>query len=248
MNNNDAKSCDQKASNSVSGQHTKPMIFVEGNVGVGKSTFLHFLHEKLGEHVFYEPNRMWQDIEGYNLLDEFFKDPVRWAYTCQSYILTTRVDQMLFADTGACAKVCLVERSLYSGRYVFAEIAKEIKTMNGLEWCLYKKLWKREIVRISQLPGGFIYLRTPAEICYERIMKRGRKEESPITMDYLKRIEEKHERWFVKKEGVDEDLAYTPNLILDFTENFYQDEALQNKYLDEVKNFITKVNDTMIKK
>lgn len=243
MNNHDTKLCNSNEKKSI-----KPMIFVEGNIGVGKSTFLHFLHEKLGEHVLYEPNRMWQDIEGHDLLDEFFKDPKRWAYTCQTYILQTRIDQIIAADPTICQQACLVERSPYSGRYFFAEIAKEIGTMNGLEWCLYKTIWKREIERISYLPGGFIYLRTPAEVCYERIMKRGRKEEAPVTIDYLKRIEEKHENWFVKKEGVDEDLAYTPVLILDFTENFYQDQVLQNKYLQEVRDFITKVMGFTIKK
>lgn len=222
-------------------EKSKPMIFIEGNVGVGKSTFLHLLHDTLGVEVFYEPNRMWQDVEGHNLLDEFFKDPYRWAYTCQSYILMTRVDQMISADTSSCDKVCLVERSIYSGRYVFAEVAKDIGTMNGLEWCLYKKLWDRESVRTPSIPAGFIYLRTKAEVCYERIMKRGRKEESPITMDYLNRIEEKHENWFIKKEGVDENLAYTPVLVLDFSQDFYVDEKLQAQYIDQVKGFIEKV-------
>jgi deoxyadenosine/deoxycytidine kinase len=232
----DKKLCSQKENNS-----SKPMIFIEGNVGVGKSTFLRFLHEKLGTHVLYEPNVLWQDIEGHNLLAEFFKDPVRWAYTCQSYILSTRIDQMIFADTIPSGSGYLVERSVYSGRYIFAEVAQEIGTMNGLEWSLYKKLWDREIKRVLDLPAGFIYLRTPSEICYERIVKRGRTEEAPITMDYLKRIEEKHENWFVKKEIVDQDLAHASILILDFSKDFYNDELLQNEYVAKVKDFIVKV-------
>ena len=113
--------------------------------------------------------------------------------------------------------------------------------MNGLEWSLYKKVWDRELKNFSDAPGGFIYLRTPAEVCYERIIKRGRKEEESVTMDYLKRIEEKHENWLIKKEGIDEHLVNTPVLILDFSQDFYNDESLKNKYLKEVKNFIEKV-------
>ena len=60
-------------------------------------------------------------------------------------------------------------------------------------------------------------------------------------MDYLKRIEEKHEKWLVKKEGIDERLVNTPVLILDFTYDFYNDENLKKKYIQEVKDFITKV-------
>lgn len=236
MNNIKETSC-----HSLKHKDSKKMIFIEGNVGVGKTTFLRFLHGLLTEHVLYEPNEMWQDIEGYDLLGEFFKDQKRWAYTCQSYILMTRIDQMIAAKQEEPDKACLVERSIYSGRYVFAEVAQEIGNFNGLEWSLYKKVWDRELKRFSDAPRGFIYLRTPAEVCYERIIKRGRKEEEPVTMDYLKRIEEKHEKWLVKKEGIDERLVNTPVLILDFTYDFYNDENLKKKYIQEVKDFITKV-------
>lgn len=219
-------------------KNARPMLFVEGNVGVGKSTFLRFLHEKLGEHVFYEPNDLWQDVEGYNLLEQFFLDQNRWAYTLQSYILLTRVDQMLMADTELCDKVCLVERSVYSGRYCFAQVAKEIGTMDGLEWCLYRKLWDREIVRIQRLPAGFIYLRLSAQLCYDRIMKRGRHEENPITLDYLQRLEEKHENWFIKKEGVSDAVAAVPTLILDFSPDLINDQVVQQQYLTLVSDFI----------
>jgi deoxyadenosine/deoxycytidine kinase len=234
---------DEKLCTKADIQHAKPMIFVEGNVGVGKSSFLHFLNKVLGLHVFYEPNDLWQDVDGHDLLGAFFLDPKRWAYTCQSYILMTRVDQMITADTTLCDKVCLVERSVYSGRYFFAEVAKDIGTMNTLEWCLYKKLWDREIVRIQRPPAGFIYLRSSVEVCYERIMKRGRKEENPITMDYLKRIEQKHENWFIKKIGVPEYLAYVPVLVLDFSQDFQNNEVIQKQYEALVLDFINKTQD-----
>lgn len=229
-------------------KHAKPMIFVEGNVGVGKSSFLHILNKKLGIHVFYEPNELWQDVDGHNLLGSFFNDQKRWAYALQSYIVMTRVDQMVTADTNLCDKVCLVERSVYSGRYIFAEVAKDIGTMNALEWCLYKKVWDRDITQIQRAPAGFIYLRTPAEICYKRIMKRGRQEENPITMDYLKRLEEKHENWFIKKHGVPENLAYVPVLVLDFSDDFENNDVMQEQYLELLVDFINKVGDSESKK
>src|SRR3990167_696791 len=176
-----------------------PMIIIEGNVGVGKSTFLNYLKEQLDVDVIYEPNNLWQDVEGHNLLEQFFLNEKRWAYTCQSYILQTRIDQLLEELCDPKRQFCLIERSVYSGRYCFAQVAKEIGWMNGLEWCLYKKYWDREISRIEQLPAGFIYLRTPAEVCFQRIQERGRFEEKPISLDYLKRIETKYENWFVHK-------------------------------------------------
>lgn len=227
--------------NGNNAKNAGPMVFIEGNVGVGKSTFLHFLHETLKEHVFYEPSEQWQDVDGYNLLEQFFLDQKRWAYTLQSYVLLTRVDQMILADTAFFDKICLVERSVYSGLYCFAAVAKEIGTMNGLEWALYKKLWDREVARIQRPPAGFIYLRTPAQVCYERIMKRGRHEENPITMDYLQRIEQKHEDWFIKKQGVRDDIAAVPNLILDFSPDLVTNTEIQQKYIQLILKFIQRI-------
>jgi len=229
--------CDEKTT-----QNTRPMVFVEGNVGVGKSTFLHFLNERVKEHVFYEPNELWQDVGGHNLLKQFFLDQKRWAYTLQSYVLLTRVDQMLLADMELCKNVCLVERSIYSGRYCFAQVAKDIGTMDGLEWCLYKKLWDREIVRIQRPPAGFIYLRSPAKVCYDRIMNRGRQEENPITMDYLERIEQKHEDWFIKKEGISDDIAVVPTLVLDFSPDLYSNAVLEAEDVKKVLDFIARIH------
>lgn len=227
--------------NNLNGSKSLPMVFIEGNVGVGKSTFLHLLEQRLGLHVFYEPNNLWQDVEGHDLLEYFFKDQKRWAYTLQSYVLQTRIDQLLEADTSLCHKICLVERSIYSGRYCFAQVAKEIHTMTEMEWCLYKKFWNREHARVTRTPAGFIYLRTPAKECLQRISHRGRFEEQPITLDYLQRIEEKHENWFIKKIGMDETILSKPVLILDFDKNITTNSALQDEYCEQVSKFIERL-------
>jgi len=51
---------------------TLPTIFVEGNVGVGKSTFLTILKNILSVRVLYEPSKKWQDVYGQNILEQFF--------------------------------------------------------------------------------------------------------------------------------------------------------------------------------
>lgn len=217
---------------------TIPMIIIEGNVGVGKSTFLNYLKNNLDVDVIYEPNQLWQDVEGHNLLEQFFLDQKRWAYTCQSYILITRIDQMIAELCDPKQDYCLVERSIYSGRYCFAKVAKEIGWMDSLEWSLYKKLWDREVARVKSLPSAFIYLQAPAEVCLKRIAMRGRFEEEPISLDYLKRLEQKYEQWFVLKQGVDEEIASLPSLILDATQDLTVQGGVQEQYLERIKNFL----------
>ncbi len=221
--------------------HNIPMIMIEGNVGVGKSTFLNYLHQNLNVDVVFEPNELWQNVDGYNLLEQFFLDQKRWAYTCQSYILSTRIDQITAEPCDALKEFCLIERSVYSGRYCFAEVAQEIGLMNGMEWILYKKLWDREITRVAHAPKGFIYLKTSAEVCLQRIEERGRFEEKPITLDYLQRIEKKYDDWFINKQGIDSIIANLPVLILDFTQDLAQNKHMQEQYLGPIKEFLTKL-------
>ncbi len=46
-----------------------------------------------------EPLEEWQDVggRGGNMLDMFYKDPARWAYTFQNFVFVTRVMQVEIA-------------------------------------------------------------------------------------------------------------------------------------------------------
>ena len=123
--------------------------------------------------------------------------------------------------------------------------------MNGLGWYLYKKLWDREFARIQQQPQGlqpqglqpqgFIYLRTSAEVCYKRIMSRDKFEEKPISLAYLKALEEKYDDWFIYKKGLDEKVLSLPQLILDNSQDLLTNKDMQEHYLNLVHEFIEKI-------
>ena len=42
-----------------------------------------------------------------------------------------------------------------------------------------------------------MYLRTPAEVCLERIETRGRAEETTIPIEYLRDLEVLHDEWLI---------------------------------------------------
>ena len=80
-------------------------LAVEGNIGAGKSTFLSIMSDPVLElqdiiEVVPEPVEQWQSVpsgEGgppINLLDRFYKDPKRYAYTFQHYVLLTRMEKV----------------------------------------------------------------------------------------------------------------------------------------------------------
>ena len=60
----------------IKGKKTSKRCFiVEGNIGVGKSTFLKLLAQRLDCHVVFEPHKKWQNIgTAGNLLEKFYQD------------------------------------------------------------------------------------------------------------------------------------------------------------------------------
>ena len=101
-------------------------IYIEGNVGAGKSTLLQFIRKHFDVQVLNEPHELWQNVGSDNLLEKFFKDQKRWAFTLQSYITLTRVQQLQQATKENRNIVKIIERSVYSARYCFAQNAFEM--------------------------------------------------------------------------------------------------------------------------
>ncbi len=111
-------------------------------------------------------------------------------------------------------------------------------TISKLEWDLYQQWFEWLVDNYSQKPDGFIYLRTSPEICYERLKKRAREEESIIAFDYLKLLHDKHEDWLVHKKNIAEYLMNTPVLSLDCDNDFENSEREIEKHIQKIQDFI----------
>jgi len=219
---------------------TAPHFVVEGNIGAGKSTFLRLMAEELGIDVVYEPTDKWQrkDKEG-NLLDLFYKDTSRWAYTFQSYAFISRIQSQMEHEAMVHTNAPQIyERSVYCDRYCFAKNCFELGFMSALEWSIYKEWFGWLVEAYTKKPSGFIYLRTTPDICFKRIQKRSRCEESSIPLSYLESLHNRHEEWLINKQEVLSSLAEIPVLVLDCTKEFETDKAARDAMLQQVKNFV----------
>ncbi|KAA8538656.1 hypothetical protein F0562_028264 [Nyssa sinensis] len=175
---------------------------VEGNISVGKTTFLQRIANETLElrdlvEIVPEPIKKWQDIgpDHFNILDAFYAEPQRYAYTFQNYVFVTRVMQER-ESSGGIKPLRLMERSVFSDRMVFVRAVHEANWMNEMEISIYDS-WFDPVV--SSLPGlipdGFIYLRASPDTCHKRMMLRKRAEEGGVTLEYLRDLHEKHENW-----------------------------------------------------
>ncbi len=221
-------------------------IIVEGNIGAGKSTFLRLLQDTFAAHFVFEPHEQWQNVGGHNILDAFYTQKERWAYTFQSYAFITRMRADAQGAQNSNHSVHILERSVYSDRYCFAKSCFEMKAMTPLEWNLYQE-WFAWLVEAQQYrPDGFIYLRTDPKTCYQRMAKRNRSEESAVTLDYLTEIHQKHEDWLINKINIPHYLHDVPVLVLECNADFEYNINEQQKHFSEIKTFFnipTRSND-----
>jgi len=215
----------------------KISLVVEGNIGAGKSTFLKLLHSYLNIEPVFEPHQKWQNVGGENLLDKFYTDTKRWAYTFQTYAFVSRVMEHDHYIKTSKNPVLVLERSVFSDRYCFAKNSFEMGVMSSLEWQLYKEWFAWLVYQYTTLPTGFIYLQTNPQICYDRMKIRSRSEESAVSLDYLTMLHTKHENWLVKKEGIDENIRKIPVLVLQCDEDFEHNISEQIKHIQRIVDF-----------
>lgn len=105
-------------------QKKRITLCVEGNISVGKTTFLQRIANETLElrdivEIVPEPIDKWQNVgpDHFNILDAFYAEPERYAYTFQNYVFVTRVMQEK-ESSGGVKPLRLMERSVFSDRMV----------------------------------------------------------------------------------------------------------------------------------
>ena len=171
-----------------------PIFSIEGNIGSGKSTLLQQLRETAPDLVFLsEPTAEWDTIRddaGTTVLERYYSDQSRWAFTFQMMAFITRVRAFRAAPKNA---VVITERSVFTDREIFAKMLRDSGKMNAIEADVYLR-WFDELVGDLTV-DGIVYVRTSPEVCEQRIAKRARAGESQIEFEYLNTCDSYHEKW-----------------------------------------------------
>ena len=82
----------------------------------------------------------------YNILDEFYDAPDRYAYTFQHYVFMTRYLQEK-ESRSTCSSVRIMERSVFSDRMIFVESVHDEGWMSDLELSLFNS-WFEPFVQV----------------------------------------------------------------------------------------------------
>jgi deoxyadenosine/deoxycytidine kinase len=174
----------------------KLMVLIEGNIGAGKTTVGKTITAAGTFGFIEEPTRAWREDFASNMLENLYSDISRWAFTFQICTFITRVKTWPEVAAHTDQHRVVLERSIFCDRFVFVENFYRTGVMTRTEYQLYCGLWEFA-TSFCDRPNLILYLRTPAEVCLERIRDRGRAEESGITLEYLLQLEGLHDEWLL---------------------------------------------------
>ncbi len=167
----------------------KKFVAVAGNIGVGKSTLVALLCQRLGWQPFYEP------VAENPYLADFYKDMRLWAFHSQIFFLTHRLrlhHQLMAHPTSV-----IQDRSVYEDAGVFAENLYRQGLIDPRDYKAYRDLYE-VLTEFLTPPDLVVYLRASSSTLVKRIQNRGRDYERQISPEYLVQLNELYEDWIAK--------------------------------------------------
>lgn len=177
------------------------MILIEGNIGAGKTTMGNAIAASGVLSFVEEPTAEWREGFASNMLELLYQDNRRWAFTFQVCTLICRAQAWREVTALANHSTVVLERSIFTDRHVFAENCRRTGMFSTSEYQLYCRLWDF-VSHCPSLPDVILYVRTPAATCLQRIRVRGRREETGIGLEYLRRLESLHDEWLLDHPNV----------------------------------------------
>ncbi|MCB9265395.1 MAG: deoxynucleoside kinase [Lewinellaceae bacterium] len=168
-------------------------IAIAGNIGAGKTTLTEQLSRHFGWDVHYEST----DDNPY--LSDFYNDMQRWSFNLQIFFLNSRYQQVLKILNGD--RTVVQDRTIYEDAYIFAPNLHDMGLMSTRDFQNYFQLFKTMSSQIRP-PDLLIYLRASIPTLVAHIQDRGRDYEGNMSLDYLKRLNQRYENWIGNyKEG-----------------------------------------------
>lgn len=171
-------------------------VFVEGNIGAGKSTFLKYLKEHSnGAEIIPEPIEKWEDFCGFNLLKEMYEEPAIYGTPFQMYAMLTMFEAMTNKEN---AKLVFFERSFLSMKHIFIPTMHTYGNMPLESVCVFIA-WIDFITKNRRFePDVIVYIKTSAQVLSQRIKNRGRQGEQEIDFDRLLILQNRYDEWINK--------------------------------------------------
>ena len=161
-------------------------IAVAGNIGVGKSTLVTLVSQRLGWEPFFEP------VTENPYLADFYQAMTTWGFHSQIFFLThrLRIHQDLLRQSGS----VIQDRSIYEDAEVFARNLFMQGHLSERDYHTYHTLYQT-LAGFLPPPDLVIYLRASVPTLLQRIARRDRDYERTIAPGYLAQLNDLYETW-----------------------------------------------------
>jgi deoxyadenosine/deoxycytidine kinase len=159
-----------------------PFIWIDGIIGVGKTTVVKQIGKRLNLTILPEPVNE-------ELLKIYYKDQNRWGFPFQIDMLNKRFaiqQKASFSINGK--KGAIIDRGLPGDR-VFAKMLANAKKIHPIEWEIYEQSYHM-FTQLLSPPDLLIYLEVSPKVAYKRIKNRAREAETDdlLPIEYLKNL------------------------------------------------------------
>ena len=161
-------------------------VAIAGNIGAGKTTLCEMLARHFGWEVHYE------DAESNPYLSDFYLDMKRWSFNLQVFFLSSRYQQVLEILQGN--RTVIQDRTIYEDAFIFAPNLADMGLMERRDFENYLTLFQSVISQVKA-PDLLIYLKASIPTLVEHIQMRGRDYEGSISLEYLKRLNDRYDNW-----------------------------------------------------
>jgi deoxyadenosine/deoxycytidine kinase len=161
-------------------------IVVAGNIGVGKSTLVNLLCQRLGWDPFYEP------VTENPYLSDFYRDMKTWGFHSQVFFLAHRlqIQHAILQHSGS----IIQDRSIYEDAEIFARNLFLQGQLSQRDYETYQALYQ-SMNDFLPPPDLVIYLQASVPTLLQRIAQRSRDYEQSISKDYLLQLNHLYQEW-----------------------------------------------------
>ncbi len=187
-------------------------VAVDGPIGVGKTTLVKMLAEDLNGKAVFEP------AEKNPFLPEFYKDRKKNAFKTQLFFLLNRYQQQLELKQRGLFDTSIFCDYTFAKDAIFAQI-----NLSDDEKELYQKIYNLLRANLAK-PDLVIYLRADSKVLLQRIKNRGIEYERLISQDYLDKLTDAYNKFFLNYQE-------TPLLVVDTTSTNYINRSEDYAYL-----------------
>ena len=159
-------------------------LVVEGPIGVGKTSLVRRLAERLGHTPLLEA------AEENPFLPRFYREDPSAAFPTQLFFLFQRLRQLQALRQGDLFMTRVVADFMLEKDRLFAGV-----TLDRDELQLYDEVYRR-LATAAPRPDLVVYLQAPVEVLITRVRRRGRPDERTMTADYLRVLSDAYTEFF----------------------------------------------------